>query len=260
MGAPPPPNQIGRFYRESPLDPEGGVADAWLALDGRFVVKLVRETDSVVVSGFRSDVERIAATGTEPIVEWGVQGEWIYWATERHDSPPLDSVPSKDRGTRIRWVRDAAAALARAHALGIVHQDVRPSTLRVDAGGCVHVSDFVQGRWVEHAALRAPDGTPGSPYYMSPELTRGDPVDERTDVWSLGITLYRMLTEHGPFRGDTRQTLMAEIRDREPATPRSLDSTIDRRLEDTIMRALEKSPSRRIQSAERLADALSRSL
>jgi serine/threonine-protein kinase len=105
-----------------------------------------------------------------------------------------------DRLARI--AADAAAALHHAHFRGIVHRDVKPSNILLAADGTVKVSDFGVARIADFTALTPSGTTPGTLAYMAPELFRGDDVDARADVWSLGVLLFQRLTGELPFDGD----------------------------------------------------------
>ena len=116
-----------------------------------------------------------------------------------------------------------AAALAAAHEHGIVHRDLKPGNIKITPEGNVKVLDFGLAKAMEEAGTQGPQSTVtqpgrvmGTPAYMSPEQAAGDPVDYRTDIWSLGVVIYEMLTGELPFKGDTRQALTHGILHREP--------------------------------------------
>lgn len=119
-------------------------------------------------------------------------------------------------GKSIELLRDVARALHHAHEHGIVHRDAKPANILVDAGGAPHVSDFGLAKNLEHpeASLTDPDCVVGTPIYMSPEQATGGRVDRRTDVYSLGVMLYEILTGEAPFRGKTPvETLLKTIKE-----------------------------------------------
>ncbi len=116
-----------------------------------------------------------------------------------------------------------AAALAAAHEHGIVHRDLKPGNIKITPEGSVKVLDFGLAKAMEEAGTQGPQSTitqpgrvMGTPAYMSPEQAAGDPVDYRTDIWSLGVVIYEMLTGEVPFKGDTRQALTHDILHKEP--------------------------------------------
>src|SRR5262249_3340702 len=136
--------------------------------------------------------------------------------------PPRDEAPPFEppRGAAYyRWVaragRPAAEALAHAHRRGVIHRDVKPSNLLVDARGPVWVADFGLARRLAAPSMTQTDSLLGTPRYMSPEQAKSTPVDGRTDVYSLGATLYELLTLRPPFEGKTAAELVEQIGQRE---------------------------------------------
>ena len=179
-----------------------------------------------------------------------------------HDEPPPFDPPVGS--AYYRWVaevgREAAEALAHAHRRGVIHRDVKPSNLLVDARGIVWVADFGLARRLADPGLTHHDSLLGTPRYMSPEQARTGPIDGRTDVYSLGATLYELLTLRPPFDGQTAAELVEQIRDRDPASPRQFDRRIPRDLETIVLKALAKRPADRYASAPELAEDLERFL
>ncbi|MFO0955953.1 MAG: serine/threonine-protein kinase [Isosphaeraceae bacterium] len=164
----------------------------------------------------------------------------------------------------FRWVaevgRQAAQALGYAHARGIIHRDIKPSNLLVDRSGTTWVADFGLARRKEDPDLTHAGGRVGTPRYMSPEQADGRPLDPRTDIYSLGATLYELLTLRPPFDGRTAGELARQIAEREPAPPRLADSRIPHDLETIVLKAMAKRPDDRYESAQEVAEDLMRFL
>jgi serine/threonine protein kinase/Flp pilus assembly protein TadD len=155
----------------------------------------------------------------------------------------------------------AAEALDHAHQLGIVHRDIKPGNLMLDVRGNLWVTDFGLAH-MQHseASLTATGQALGTPRYMSPEqaLAKRVPIDHRTDVYSLGVTLYELLTLRPAFPTDDRHELLRQIAFNEPTKPRRLERTIPAEMEIIILKAMEKRPQDRYATAQELADDLER--
>jgi serine/threonine protein kinase len=181
---------------------------------------------------------------------------------------PLAAVLSTERAGRgreyyrtvARWGAQAAEALDYAHQVGVVHRDVKPANLLVEGKGQLWVTDFGLARIQSEASLTATGDLVGTLRYMSPEqaLAKRVPIDHRTDVYSLGATLYELLTLRPAFGGTDRQELLRQIAFEEPVPPRRLDRAVPVELEIIVLKALEKNPQDRYATAQELADDLRR--
>jgi serine/threonine protein kinase len=158
--------------------------------------------------------------------------------------------------------RQAALALEHAHQAGIVHRDIKPGNLLLDVRGQLWITDFGLAQVTGDAGLTMTGELLGTLRYASPEqvLARRGIVDHRSDVYSLGATLYELLTLRPPFDGRDRPALLRQIADEEPPPPRSLEPTIPAELETIVSKALRKEPAERYATAQDLADDLQRFL
>jgi hypothetical protein len=157
---------------------------------------------------------------------------------------------------------EAAEALDHAHQLGIVHRDVKPGNLLVDAAGKLWVTDFGLAHVGADKSLTLTGDLVGTLRYMSPEqaLAKRVPIDHRTDVYSLGVTLYELLTLQPAVRGGDRQEVLQQIAFEEPMLPRRIQKTVPAELETIVLKAMEKNPADRYITARELADDLRRFL
>ncbi len=156
----------------------------------------------------------------------------------------------------------AAEALEHAHQTGVVHRDIKPSNLMLDQGGRLWVTDFGLAQVETDAGLTMTGDILGTLRYMSPEQAMGRHrvLDHRTDIYSLGVTLYEILTLRPAFGRQGRETLLRQILEEEPRAPRQSNRFVPKDLETVVLKAMAKEPSARYASARELADDLSRFL
>jgi len=185
--------------------------------------------------------------------------EWLEGPTlrERLKGAPLRLDELLEVGLRV------AEALEAAHARGIVHRDVKPGNVSVAASGLVKVLDFGLVKWMEpQSSMEAPSRTTvletesgqimGTPGYMSPEQATGQPVDQRSDLFSLGVMLYEMATGRPPFGGSNWAEILRGIVERQPEPMVRFNGEAPAELERIVLKCLQKAPGARYQSAREL--------
>jgi serine/threonine protein kinase/Tfp pilus assembly protein PilF len=157
-----------------------------------------------------------------------------------------------DAQQAVRIVKQVAEGLAEAHRTGVIHRDMKPHNIMVDEEGTARITDFglARLRKTDDATLTAPGM--GTPAYASPEQVEGTAVDNRSDLYSLGIVFYEMLTGKIPFKGDSPYSVALQRLTKAPPDPRSLQSDIPEALVQIIMKCLEREREKRYQSAEEL--------
>jgi len=161
----------------------------------------------------------------------------------------------------LRIGMQTAAGLAAAHAQGLVHRDVKPANILLENGiERVKLTDFGLARAMADASMTQSGLIAGTPHYMAPEQARGESVDHRADLFSLGSTLYAMCTGVPPFRAETPMAVVRRVADDRPRPIRELNPEIPAWLEAIVERLHAKSPGERFASASELADLLGRCL
>jgi serine/threonine protein kinase len=231
-------------------------------IDGQNLADLIRQ----LASGGRD----LASGGREPPDGSEQSGALRPPLAKSH--PPLASTlqaalstqRASHSGTFYRTVAglvaQAADALEHAHQLGVIHRDVKPGNLLVDDRGTVWVTDFGLAQFHTSAGLTRTGDLLGTLRYMSPEQAAGQgaPLDARTDVYSLGATLYEMLTLEPMFSGTDPQRLLRQILEDEPRPPRASDRAVPAELETIVLKAVSKNPADRYATARDFADDLRR--
>ena len=275
------PAQLGdfRILRELGRGGMGVVYEAeQLSLRRRVALKVLRfgaVADKDAVERFRREAETVAHlhhTNIVPIFAVGSEQGVSYYAMQYIEGGSLaDAIAEKSAAQRhnqattpesyrefARWGLEAAEALAHAHQRGVIHRDVKPSNLLLDKDGRVWLSDFGLARRMDEITMTVSGMLMGTPRYMSPEQANAvkRPVDHRTDIYSLGATLYELITGQPVFASDTPHGVISQILTAEPMRRRSIRHAIPRDLETITLKCLAKEPEQRYATAQTLADDL----
>jgi serine/threonine protein kinase/Flp pilus assembly protein TadD len=151
--------------------------------------------------------------------------------------------------TGISITKQICDGLEEAHRLGVVHRDLKPSNIMIDRDGSARIMDFGIARSVERKGLTGAGVMIGTPEYMSPEQVESKETDQRSDIYSLGVILYEMVTGRVPFEGDTPFTVGVKHKSETPTDPKELNAQIPEDLSRVIMKCLEKDKEKRYQDA-----------
>lgn len=270
------PVQLGdfRIIREIGRGGMGVVYEAeQITLKRRVALKVLRiglGADEEAARRFQREAETVAHlhhTNIVPIHAIGREAGIHYYAMQFIEGQSLarildnekkDAPIPRDYRTIALWCLQAAEALAHAHQRGVIHRDIKPSNLILDAQGTVWLTDFGLAKRSEEVSLTLAGVLMGTPRYMSPEQATAttQPIDHRTDIYSLGATLYELATGKPVFDATSPQGVITQILHQEPRTPRSLDPHLPRDLETIILKCLSKEPGRRYQRASDLVEDL----
>jgi eukaryotic-like serine/threonine-protein kinase len=238
------------------------------ALERPVAIKVIRAGEAVTAATIQElearflreakVAARINHPGVVTVYDAGREGDSLYLVMELVDGKPLGSImrqgqfPDPIRALDI--VAQAADALGAAHALGVIHRDVKPANLMVTSDGRIKVSDFGVAKSLgEDTGLTRTGTVVGSPAYMSPEQIRGEKVDGRADLFSLGVILYELLLHRKPFPADTLTTLIFQILNDDPLAESAKHHSLPAALGPFLASALAKNPADRFPDAATFA-------
>src|SRR5271170_6981931 len=260
-----PPRVFSERYELNHLIARGGMAQVYLAkdllLDRPVAVKVLfpeLSIDRTFVERFRREAQaaaNLSHPNIVPVFDWGEDGGTYFIVMEFIDGRPLSSILRTagplhpDRAAEIG--ADVALALDYPHRHGVVHRDIKPGNVLTTDEGQVKVTDFGIARALNtEESLTQTGAVMGTATYFSPEQAEGIGVDARSDIYSLGVVLFEMVTGRPPFTGDSPVSVASKhVRD-QPALPRSVNPAIPVAFEAIVMKAMAKSPADRYATAE----------
>jgi eukaryotic-like serine/threonine-protein kinase len=258
----PPGSRLGRFEISSVLG-QGAMGVVYLAhdpdIDRPVAIKTIHpeaargESGAEIEARFLKEAKlagRLQHPNIVTVYDVGRDKDLYFIAMEYVEGKPLTRYLGGEElplAAKVAIVRQAAEALAHAHERDVVHRDVKPGNILIAKDGRVKVTDFGIGKFTSATTsdMTRTGQMIGSPAYMSPEQIRGEKIDGRSDLFSLGVVLYELLTGARPFPGESITTLVYQILHTEPRDPREIRSDLPIATRDVMARLLAKQPERR---------------
>lgn len=253
----------------------GGMATVYKATDKvlkrNVAVKILRDeftTDEEFIRRFEAEAQsaaRLAHANIVSIYDVGVDGNLYYIVMELIQGKTLKEIILKERGPlpwkwSINVAIQIASALEMAHRNNIVHRDIKPHNIIITEDGVAKVTDFGIAKAVSNSTITAFGTTIGSVHYFSPEHARGGFTDAKSDLYSLGVVMYEMVTGRVPFDADTPVSVALKHMQEEPVEPIELNPNVPVAVNKIIMRALKKDTTLRYQTATEMLEDLKKSL
>jgi serine/threonine protein kinase/tetratricopeptide (TPR) repeat protein len=249
---------------------EGGMGKVYKALDKeintKVALKLIKPevaADEKAIKRFRNELKMARDISHKNVCRMYDlnQEEGTYYIT-------MEYVPGEDlksfirrarqltSGTTVSMARQICEGLTEAHGLGVVHRDLKPQNIMIDKEGNARIMDFGIARSLKTKGITGAGVMIGTPEYMSPEQVEGKGVDPRSDIYSLGVILYEMVTGRVPFEGETPLGIAMKHKSEAPADPRELNAQIPEDLSRVILRCMEKDKQKRYQSSDEVRSEL----
>ena len=265
---------LGNRYEILEQVGNGGMATVYKAkchILNRFVaVKVLRDeftTDEEFVKRFNTEAQS-AASLTHPnivsVYDVGSEGDLHYIVMELIKGKTLKEIINEDGAISWKWSVNVAiqiaSALETAHKNNIVHRDIKPHNIIITEDGIAKVTDFGIAKAVSNSTITAFGSTIGSVHYFSPEHAKGGFTDPKSDLYSLGVVLYEMVTGKVPFNADTPVSVALKHMQEKPIEPIEINSNIPKSVNDIIMKAMQKDISLRYQTATEMLRDLSRAI
>ncbi|MFH1228080.1 MAG: tetratricopeptide repeat protein [Planctomycetota bacterium] len=265
---------FGKYAIEKKLG-QGGMGAVYLALDPalnrRVALKVITSKDAYILERFQREAAAVAKLKHPNIVqvyEAGVINKQHYFTMDYIEGTSLDAIiKSKNKASLqniTKIILQTAAALHYAHQQNIVHRDIKPANIMIDKTGKVHIADFGLAKQLTglDRSLTMSGTALGTPDYMPPEQAMGkkDEIDSRSDIFSLGATLYHCITGQVPFPGKEIYEVLSKVINDDPPAPSTIVRIIAKDLETICLKCLNKDKTRRYQTADALAQDLKRYL
>jgi serine/threonine protein kinase/tetratricopeptide (TPR) repeat protein len=261
----------GRFRIIEELG-QGGMGKVYKVHDteikDRVALKLLKEqiaSDGKTIERFRNEIRlarKIAHKNVGKTFDLGKAGDSYYITMEYVEGQDLKGLIRQSGHlaleTSIKIAKEICEGLTEAHGMGVVHRDLKPGNIMIDKEGRVRIMDFGIARSTKEKGgeLTGEGIMIGTPVYMSPEQAEAKAADERSDIYSVGVMLYEMLTGRAPYEGDTSLVIAMKHRGEKPRDPRELNPLIPESLSRLILKCLERDPEERYQSAKEISSVL----
>ncbi len=261
---------LGNRYEIVEKIGNGGMATVYkakcLVLKRYVAVKVLREeytTDNEFIKRFNIEAES-AASLTHPnivsVYDVGQEGNLYYIVMELIKGKTLKEIIVEQGKLGWKWsikvAMQIASALETAHRNNIIHRDIKPHNIIITEDGTAKVTDFGIAKAVSNSTITAFGTTLGSVHYFSPEHARGGYTDAKSDLYSLGVVLYEMVTGRVPFDADTPVSVALKHMQEKPIEPITLNSSLPQSVNDIIMKAMQKEPNMRYETATEMINDL----
>jgi len=251
---------------------KGGMGKVYRVFDTKIeeevALKLIQpeiSSDKKTIDRFRNELKtarKIAHRNVCKMYDLGQEKETHYITMEYVPGESLKSMIGMmgqlSAGQAVFIAKQVCEGLAEAHRLGVVHRDLKPSNIIIDRDGNTHIMDFGIARSLKAKGITDPGRIIGTPEYMSPEQVEGKEVDQRSDIYSLGIILYEMMTGRLPFEGDTPLSIALKHKTETPQDPREINIQIPEDLSQLILRCMKKDKEKRYKDTKELLSELTK--